>query len=198
MQNWLKNITLEGHQVRLIPLEKEHQSDLLQAASDGKLWELWFTSVPSDKSMDSYIDKALQEKANGMSLPFTVLDARSSKVIGSTRYLNVEPEHRRLEIGATWYAQSYHRSAVNTECKYLLLHHAFESLNCIAVEFRTNWFNRKSRAAIERLGARQDGVLRNHRINPDGSFRDSVVYSITDREWSGVKKSLLLALNPDD
>lgn len=182
----------------MVSLGKEHRSGLLQAASDGKLWELWFTSVPSDQSMDSYIDKALQEKASGKSLPFIVLDVRTSKIIGSTRYLNVEPEHRRLEIGSTWYAQSYHRSAVNTECKYLLLQHAFEVLNCIAVEFRTDWFNRKSRAAIERLGAKQDGILRNHRINPDGSFRDSVVYSITDREWIGVKKSLLLALKRYD
>ncbi len=194
MKNWLKDITLEGRLVRLVPLGKEHRSGLLQAAADGKLWELWFTSVPSEQSIDSYIDKALQDRAIGISLPFIVLDVQTSKIIGSTRYLNAESDHRRLEIGSTWYAQSCHRTGVNTECKYLLLQHAFESLKCIAVEFRTDWFNRRSRAAIEHLGAKQDGVLRNHRINPDGSFRDSVVYSITDREWIGVKKSLLLAM----
>ncbi|GJM27887.1 MAG: N-acetyltransferase [Cyclobacteriaceae bacterium] len=194
MKNWLSNIVLEGVGVRLAPLQIEHRTGLLEAASDGKLWELWFTSVPSEDTIDDYIGIALEEKKVGRSFPFTIFDNNTNKILGSTRYLNAEPAHRRLEIGATWYAMSYHRTAVNSECKYLLLSYAFENLACIAVEFRTDWFNRKSRAAIERLGAKQDGILRNHRINPDGSFRDTVVFSITDREWTGVKKSLLKAL----
>jgi RimJ/RimL family protein N-acetyltransferase len=145
--------------------------------------------------LDSYIDIALQQQQEGTGFPFVVIEKQSDMIIGSTRYLNAEPGHMRLEIGSTWYAASFHRTGVNTECKYVLLKHAFEELNCIAVEFRTDWFNLKSRAAIERLGARQDGILRNHRINPDGSFRDTVVFSITDREWIGVKKSLLKALH---
>jgi len=118
------------------------------------------------------------------------LDKNNGDIIGSTRYYNVQPEHRRLEIGYTWYAKKYQRTGVNTECKYLLLQYAFENLNCIAVQFLTNWYNLPSRAAIARLGAKQDGVLRNHRLNADGSYRDTVVFSITEQEWTSVKKSL--------
>jgi RimJ/RimL family protein N-acetyltransferase len=146
-------------------------------------------------ALESYVETALNQLEQGTGFPFVVIEKQTDKIIGSTRYLNADPEHKRLEIGSTWYSASYHRTGVNTECKYLLLKHAFEELKCIAVEFRTNWFNLKSRAAIERLGARQDGILRNHRINPDGSIRDTVVFSITDGEWIGVKKSLLKALN---
>lgn len=190
MKTWLKKIELEGQKVKLIPLEKSHKEGLLKAAVDGKLWELWFTSVPSAETIDNYIDHALDQKQNGAEFPFVVLDKSNGDIIGSTRYYNVQPEHRRLEIGYTWYSKNHQRTGVNTECKYLLLQYAFEDLNCIAVQFLTNWHNLRSRAAIARLGAKQDGVLRNHRLNADGSCRDSVVFSITEQEWAGVKKSL--------
>ncbi len=194
MKTWLKNIELEGQIVKLVPLEKSHKKGLLKAAADGKLWELWFTSVPSPKNIDDYIEHALNQKQNGSAFPFVVLDKESGDIIGSTRYCNVHPEHRRLEIGYTWYAKKYQRTGVNTECKYLLLKYAFEDLKCIVVQFLTDWHNLRSRAAIIRLGAKQDGVLRNHRLNADGSYRDSVVFSITEREWVGVKKSLRYAM----
>jgi len=190
MKNWIENLELEGEKVKLIPLEKSHTDELLKAASDGKLWELWFTSVPSEKNIDNYIDHALAQKEKGIEYPFIVVDRNSGKIIGSTRYYNLQVNHRRLEIGYTWYAKSYQRTGVNTQCKVLLLKYAFENLNCIAVQFMTNWHNLRSRTAIARLGAKQDGVLRNHRINADGSYRDTVVFSITEQEWTGVKKSL--------
>jgi RimJ/RimL family protein N-acetyltransferase len=190
MNNWIDKLELEGDKVKLIPLEKAHTDALLTAASDGKLWELWFTSVPSPKNIGHYIAHALNQKQKGIEFPFVVIDKQSGELIGSTRYYNIQPEHRRLEIGYTWYAKKYQRTGVNTECKALLLRHAFEDLNCIAVQLMTNWHNLASRVAIQRLGAKQDGVLRNHRLNADGSYRDTVVFSITNQEWSGVKKSL--------
>ena len=190
MPNWLSPITLEGQKVDLIPLEKSHRDDLLRAAADGTQWELWFTSVPSEQTIDTYLETALQEQANGKSLPFVVVNKEDGTLIGTTRYCNVEAENRRLEIGYTWYAKSYQRTGVNTECKYLLLRYAFENLDTIAVEFRTNWFNYRSRNAILRLGAKQDGVLRNHRIDNEGTLRDTVVFSIIQPEWNTVKKSL--------
>ncbi len=190
MKNWLKKIELEGQKVKLVPLQKSHKEGLLKAAADGKLWELWFTSVPSSSTIDKYIEHSLNQKQNGSEFPFVVLDKNNGDIIGSTRYLDRQSEHRRLEIGSTWYAKKYQRTGVNTECKYLLLKYAFENLNCIAVQFMTDWHNSRSRAAIARLGAKQDGVLRNHRLNADGSCRDSVVFSITEQEWASVKKSL--------
>ncbi len=190
MKNWIKKLELEGEKVRLIPLEKSHKDGLLKAATDGKLWEMWFTTVPSEKNIDNYIEHALSEKQKGKEFPFVVLDKKNGDIIGCTRYYNIQPEHRRLEIGYTWYAKKNQRTGVNTECKYLLLKNAFEDLNCIAVQFLTNWHNLPSRKAIARLGAKQDGVLRNHILNADGSCRDSVVFSITEQEWSGVEKTL--------
>ena len=190
MKYWFKNIKLKGEKVELIPLDKSHKAKLLKATSDGKLWELWFTSVPSSENIDDYINNALKEKENGKGFPFVVKDKNSGEIIGSTRYCNATPEHRRLEIGFTWYSKKSQRTGVNTECKYLLLKYAFEELNCIAVEFKTNWHNLRSRTAINRLGAKQDGILRNHRLNTDGSYRDTVIFSITDQEWKGVEKSL--------
>lgn len=190
MVNWIEKIELKGEKVKLVPLEKFHRDDLLNAAADGKLWELWFTSVPSPKNIDSYIEHALSQKQNGTEFPFVVIDRKSGELLGSTRYYNLQPENRRLEIGYTWYAKKQQRTGVNTECKYLLLKYAFEDLNCIAVQLVTNWHNLRSRAAINRLGAKQDGVLRNHILNEDGTYRDTVVFSITDQEWHGVKKSL--------
>lgn len=194
MKNWLKKIELEGQKVKLVPLEKSHKAGLLKAAADGKLWELWFTSVPSSKTIDGYIEHALHQKQNGSEFPLVILDKNNGAIIGSTRFYNAQPEHRRLEIGYTWYAKKYQRTGVNTECKYLLLKYSFEDLNCIAVQFMTDWHNLRSRAAIARLGAKQDGILRNHRLNADGSNRDSVVFSITEQEWAGVKKSLRYAM----
>lgn len=190
MENWLEGIRLTGDKVALIPLDQSHREGLLKAASDGKLWELWFTSVPSEQTIDHYIDRALSEKSAGISFPFTILERESKQIIGSTRYLNIEQPHKRLEIGNTWYAKSFQCTGINTECKYLLLTHAFENLNCVAVEFRTHWHNHRSRNAILRLGAKQDGVLRNHRIDQDGNLRDTVVFSILPSEWGTVKKSL--------
>lgn len=190
MHNWLASITLEGQKVKLIPLEASHKEALLKAASDGKLWELWFTSVPSKERIDSYLKQAFDEQQKGSSLPFVILDKSTGELIGTTRYCNAVSEHKRLEIGYTWYAKKYQRTGVNTECKYLLLKYAFEELDCIAVEFRTNWHNSRSRAAISRLGAKQDGILRNHQLHSDGSYRDTVVFSITNQEWKGVAKSL--------
>jgi RimJ/RimL family protein N-acetyltransferase len=190
MKNWINKLKLEGKKIRLIPINKSHKAQLLNAAKDGKLWELWHTSVPSEDNIDSYIDNTLKNMKSGTDYPFVVIDKNTNAIIGSTRYYNIQSNHRRLEIGFTWYASKYQRSGVNTECKYLLLKYAFENLNCIAVQFMTNWYNLRSRTAIARLGAKQDGILRNHRINPDGSYRDTVVFSITEKEWSGVEKSL--------
>jgi RimJ/RimL family protein N-acetyltransferase len=194
MKNWLKETALEGALVRLKPLQREHREDLLNAAADGELWNLWFTSVPSEKTVDSYIDFALNESSAERALPFVVFDKSTNKVIGSTRYCNATPSHRRLELGYTWYSKTYQKTGVNTECKFLLLTHAFETLNCIAVEFRTHWHNIASRNAITRLGAKQDGVLRNHQIDADGILRDSVVFSILQEEWPAVRKSLRFSM----
>ncbi|WP_420401763.1 GNAT family N-acetyltransferase [Flagellimonas sp.] len=195
MANWLQPTTLEGKRAKLIPLQKSHKAELLQAASDGKLWELWFTSVPSEKNIDSYIETALQNQEEGTALPFTIIDKITNQIVGSTRYLNVEAEHRRLEIGATWYAKSNQRSGLNIECKHLLLQHAFEQLKCIAVEFRTHYHNLASRTAISKLGAKQEGILRNHRIDPQGNYRDTVVFSILESEWATVKYGLEHRMN---
>lgn len=191
MPEWIKHpLELEDDTVKLIPLKKEHRDGLLAAASDGNLWELWYTSVPSEATIDRYIATALDQKEKGEEYPFSVIDAQSGKIIGCTRFYGMQPQHKRLEIGYTWYAKSVQRTGVNTACKRLLLGYAFEKLECIAVQIVTDWFNLRSRAAIARLGAKQDGVLRNHRINADGSYRDTVVFSITNSEWHGVKKNL--------
>jgi RimJ/RimL family protein N-acetyltransferase len=175
--NWLQPVSLHGRHGRLEPLQVEHAQSLALALDDGELWRLWYTAVPTRDTVDAYIATALAERDAGISLPFVVRDA-DGEVVGSTRYCNVEAANRRLEIGYTWYATRVQRTGLNTEAKLLLLRHAFETLDCIAVEFRTNWFNERSRAAIARLGAKQDGVLRQHRMNPDGSYRDTVVLSI--------------------
>jgi RimJ/RimL family protein N-acetyltransferase len=190
MNPWIDISILESDTIALLPLDASHQDALLTAAKDGILWELWYTSVPSSATINNYLDKALAEKENGQAYPFVVFHKKTKQIIGSTRYYNLQPEHRRLEIGYTWYAKSYQRTRVNTECKYLLLQYAFEIKHCIAVQFMTDWHNIASRNAIARLGAHQDGLLRNHRLNSDGSYRDSVVFSITENEWSGVKKNL--------
>lgn len=193
-KTWFDQFELEKDGIRLIPLKKDHKSGLIEAAADGELWNLWVSTVPSSATIDDYIDKALDEKENRGALPLVVIDMENDRIIGSTRYMNVDIDNRRLEIGSTWYSKSYQRTRTNTICKLLLLQYAFEKWNAIAVEFRTHWFNHASRKAIERLGAKQDGVLRNHRISPDGTLRDTVVYSILQSEWPTVKKSLLFEL----
>jgi RimJ/RimL family protein N-acetyltransferase len=182
--------TLSGRRATLEPLRLEHAAALADAASDGALWELWYTGVPAPARTLAWVEAALAMRERHGALPFAVRDNASGEIVGSTRYFNVEPAHRRLEIGHTWYAQRAQRTAINTECKLLLLAHAFESLHCIAVEFRTHWFNFASRAAIARLGAKQDGVLRNHQIMPDGTLRDTVVFSIIEGEWPAVRRHL--------
>ncbi|MDT0608449.1 GNAT family N-acetyltransferase [Croceitalea rosinachiae] len=195
MKDWFQKIELELDGIKLVPLEKAHKNGLLKAASDGELWNLWVTSVPSETTISDYIETALSNKKRQTAIPFTVIDIKTNAIIGTTRYMNVEAENRRLEIGSTWYAKSYQRTGVNTICKFLLLQYAFETLETVAVEFRTHWFNHASRNAITRLGAKQDGVLRNHRTDLDGALRDTVVFSIINAEWPTVKKSLLYEIN---
>lgn len=183
-------LTLEGEHVRLEPLQASHAEGLAAAIQDGSLNSLWYTIVPAPDAVSGWISSSLQAQADGKALPFVVRLRSTDRIVGSTRYMNIEPAQRRLEIGTTFYAASVQRSALNTECKRLLLAHAFETLGCIAVEFRTHWFNHKSREAIARLGAKQDGVLRKHQQLADGSFRDTVVFSITDDEWPAVRNHL--------
>ena len=187
-------VTLEGHGVRLEPLEKRHGEGLADAAADGKLWELWYTSVPEPGQTGTYIADALAGQAAGRMLPWAVLEASSGEVIGSTRYHDIVLTIDRVEIGWTWYAARWQRSHVNTACKLLLLGHAFEALGCAVVGLRTDAFNFASQRAIEALGARKDGVLRHHQARRDGSVRDSVMYSILATEWPDVKRHLVSRL----
>ena len=187
-------VTLEGRYATVEPLAREHEADLRRAAADGELWRLWYTSVPAPDETGPYIDAALKMRKDLGAMPFAVRDSAAGDIVGCTRYFNVDAANRRLEIGHTWYATRAQRTAINTECKLLLLTHAFEKLKCVAVEFRTHWFNHASRDAIARLGAKQDGVLRNHQILPDGSYRDTVVFSIIESEWPAVKRQLTFLL----
>jgi RimJ/RimL family protein N-acetyltransferase len=191
---WLEPTTLRGAHARLEPLSQDHCEGLTEAVKDGELWKLWYTFIPRAEDMRKEIDRRLGLQAAGSMLPFTVLDA-DGKISGMTTYMNVDTPNRRVEIGSTWYARRVQRSAVNTQCKLLLLTHAFEMLDCIAVEFRTHFFNHRSRRGIERLGAKQDGILRNHQIAPNGTLRDTVVYSIIASEWPTVKAHLTYQLN---
>jgi RimJ/RimL family protein N-acetyltransferase len=192
---FIEPVTLRGGHATLEPLAVEHIEAVRAAAADGALWRLWYTSVPSPEGTAAWLDRALDMRERQGAMPFIVRDNASGDVVGSTRYFNVDAVNRRLEIGHTWYSRRAQRTAINTECKLLLLTHAFETLGCIAVEFRTHWFNHASRKAIERLGARQDGVLRNHQLMPDGSRRDTVVFSIVDAEWPAVRAHLAFLLD---
>jgi RimJ/RimL family protein N-acetyltransferase len=187
---WLEPVRLQGSRASLTPLTHDHANHLVEAVRDGELWKLWYTSIPAPDKITNFIDQRLAAQANGTSLPFAVLDNATGKAIGITNYLNIEPDHRRVEIGGTWYRKSVQRSQVNTECKLLLLGHAFDALRCIAVEFRTHYFNYQSRRGIERLGAKLDGVLRSHQIAGNGTLRDTCVYSIIASEWPTVKAHL--------
>ncbi|MEO1530070.1 MAG: GNAT family protein [Planctomycetota bacterium] len=183
---WPEPVTLRGEHASLEPLSSSHHDGLVEAATDGGLWKLWFTSIPKPDAMASWMD---QLTAQQDVLPFAVLD-RDGRPVGITTYLNIDAKNHRLEIGHTWYARRVQRTGLNTECKLMLLRHAFESLNCIAVEFRTSAMNHRSRAAIERLGAKLDGVLRSHKRHDNGTLRDTHVYSIIAVEWPTVKANL--------
>jgi len=187
---WPPDVSLRGEHASLVPLSAAHGAGLAEAVRDGELWKLWYTSVASPDDMAADIAARLAKRRQGAWLPFAVIKRASERPVGMTNYLNIDPVDRRLEIGATWYCRSVQRTAVNTECKFLLLRHAFEALDCIAVEFRTHFFNTASRHAIERLGARLDGVLRNHSHSRDGNLRDTCVYSIIASEWPTVRRHL--------
>lgn len=190
---WPEPVTLEGAHARLEPLSHDHRGGLTDAVKDGELWRLWYTAIPAPDGMDKEIERRLSLQAKGSMLPFTVFDA-DGRIAGMTTYMNIDAPNRRVEIGSTWYARRVQRTAVNTECKLMLLTHAFERLDCIAVEFRTHFFNRASRRGIERLGAKMDGILRNHQIGVNGILRDTVVYSIIAGEWPAVKQHLTFSL----
>ena len=190
---WLEPVTLSGAHAQLKPLSHDHLDGLTEAVKDGELWKLWYTFIPRAEDMRKEIDRRLGLQASGAMLPFTVFDA-DGKIAGMSTYMNVDAANRRVEIGSTWYAKRVQRSALNTQCKLLLMQHAFETLDCIAVEFRTSFLNRASRRAIERLGAKLDGVLRNHQHHRDGSLRDTCCYSVIASEWPAVKAHLEFCL----
>jgi N-acetyltransferase len=187
---WPAPVTLRARDVALVPLAPEHRDDLIEAVRDGDLWRLWYTSIPAPERMDAEIERRLGLQAAGSMLPFAVVDLANGRAAGMTTYMNVDAPNRRLEIGSTWYRASVQSTGLNAQCKLLLLSHAFEALDCIAVEFRTHFFNRQSRRAIEGLGAKLDGVLRSHQILANGTLRDTCVYSILRSEWPAVKVHL--------
>ena len=186
---FLHPVTLNGTHATLAPLSLQHLDGLAEAARDGELWKLWYTSVPEPQHMAAEIERRLSLQARDSMLPFTVIDA-GGRIAGMTTYMNVDSANRRVEIGSTWYARRVQRTPLNTECKLMLLTHAFDALDCIAVEFRTHRLNTQSRRAIERLGAQLDGMLRSHQISPNGSLRDTAVYSIVAAEWPTVRAHL--------
>ena len=186
---WPDDVTLEGRHATLRLLSPDDAPALVEAVKDGELWRLWYTFVPKPEDMDKEIARRLDLREKGSMLPFAVLDAGGAPV-GMTTYMNIDAEAKRVEIGSTWYRAAAQRTPVNTECKRMLLAHAFEALGCIAVEFRTNFFNHSSRRAIERLGAKLDGILRSHQLNRDGTLRDTAVYSIIASEWPTVRTHL--------
>jgi RimJ/RimL family protein N-acetyltransferase len=187
-------VTLTGQHATLVPLVEGHHDDLVEATQDGELWRLWYTAIPTPQGMAAEIRRRLGLQKMGNMLAFAVVENASGKAVGMTTYMNIDNSNRRVEIGSTWYRRRVQRTVLNTECKLLLLQHAFEQLQCIAVEFRTHFFNQQSRAGIERLGAKLDGVLRSHQVNPHpdakGSLRDTCVYSIIAPEWPTVRAHL--------
>lgn len=195
VSGFVEPVTLTGESwVSLEPLRREHVSEIADAAADGELGRLWFTMAPAPDGVEQWVQNRLAVQGPETGLTF-VVRRHDGTVVGSSSYLNVDAPNRRLEIGNTWYVASARRSGVNSETKLLMLGHAFDELNCVAVEFRTHFFNSASRAAIERLGAKQDGILRSHQVLPDGSRRDTVVYSILDVEWPAVRNNLLFRRN---
>lgn len=192
---WIEPVTLRSPLVDLEPLARTHLADLVESVKDGELWNMWYTSVPRPENMGAEIEQRLHLQAQGSMLPFAVLDRANGTAVGMTTFMHIDSENHRLEIGSTWYRESVQRTSLNTQCKLLLLTHAFAALECIAVEFRTHFFNRQSRRAIERLGAKLDGVLRQHQRSADGSLRDTCVYSIIASEWPTVRSNLVYQLN---
>ena len=186
---WLAPVRLAGTHAALEPLSHDHHDALVGAASDGELWKLWYTTVPAPAAMHAEIARRLALQDAGSMLPFAVRDA-AGRIVGMTTFMHADAVHRRVEIGSTWIARSAQRGALNTECKLLLLGHAFDSLGCIAVELRTHFLNQQSRRAIERLGAQLDGILRHHQRMADGTLRDTCVYSIVAPEWPAVRTHL--------
>lgn len=194
---WLNELSLYGSYCHLVPLTHDHLNGLIDAVKDGELWKLWYTLIPEPDKMNAEIDRRLSLREKGSMLPFTVVCTKTKNIVGMTTFMNADNNDLRLEIGSTWYRKSAQRTGINTEIKLMLLTHAFETLSCIAVEFRTHFFNQNSRRGIERLGAKLDGILRNHMIMPDGTFRDTCVYSILSSEWPTVKQNLTwLATKP--
>ena len=191
----LEPVTLQGQHARLEPLRLDHANALSEAVQDGELWKLWYTAIPTPAAMLGEVQRRLDLQASGSMLPFAVLHLPDERMAGMTTYMHIDSANRRLESGSTWYRQSLQRTALNTECKRMLLGHAFEQLDCIAVEFRTHWHNSASRRGIERLGAKLDGVLRSHQIAANGSLRDTCVYSILASEWPAVRANLDHALS---
>lgn len=194
MSVWPEPFSTEGQHVTIVPLSKTHHDDLFDAAADGQLHRLWYTMVPEPDGIIAEIERRLALHKIGSMLPFTVIENSSGRAVGMTTFVNIDASSRRLEIGATWYRQSVQRTAVNTECKLLLLRHAFERLDCICVGFRTHFINARSRQAIERLGAKLDGILRSNMIIANGTIRDTAVYSIIQSEWPTVKANLMWKL----
>jgi RimJ/RimL family protein N-acetyltransferase len=190
------SVSLHGRHVSLVPLSHSHHDSLVDAVKDGELWTLWYTKIPTPEGLQAEIDRRLELQKQGSMIAFAVMEESTQKAVGMTTFMNIDAVNRRVEIGSTWYRKRAQRSPLNTECKLLLLTHAFERLNCIAVEFRTHFFNMQSRAAIERLGAKLDGILRQHQIASNGTLRDTCVYSILDREWPTVKAHLAHRLKP--
>jgi len=191
----LAPVTLEGHSVRLEPMTPAHAEGIAQAATDGSLWELFYTAVPHPSDVSAYIAAALEGQRDGHMLPWVVRNLATGAVVGSTRYHDVVPAIDRVEIGYTWYAASWQRTHVNAACKLLLMSHAFETLGCQVVALRTDRFNFRSQQAIERLGARKDGIIRHHSVRKDGSARDTVIYSVLAHEWPEVRRNLELRLS---
>jgi RimJ/RimL family protein N-acetyltransferase len=188
---WLAPFSAQGTHVRVEPLGMDHAADLSEAASDGGLHRLWYTLVPLPEDIPAEIERRLSLREAGAMLPFAVIDRASGRAVGMTTYMNVDADNLRVEIGSTWYRKSMQRTPLNTECKLLLLEHAFDELGCICVEFRTHFMNSQSRRAIERIGAKLDGILRSNMIMPNGTVRDTAVYSIIACEWPAVKANLI-------
>ena len=192
MDDWnrLLPIELKGASVKLIPLNLSHAEDLKEAVADGQLNNLWYTNIPDEGGVEAEIERRLKLEKLGSMAPFSVVELKRDKAVGMTTFMNMDPINRRVEIGSTWYRDDVQRTSINTESKLLLMGYAFEKLNCIAVEFRTHFMNRQSRRAIERLGAKLDGILRSHMIIANGTIRDTVVYSVIQSDWEAVKANL--------
>lgn len=190
MSIWPDLFIVEGQYVSVVPLTMDHKNDLEEAAADGELHRLWYTMIPKRENVGKEIERRLSLREKGSMLPFAIIEKKSGKAVGMTTYMNIDAPNKRVEIGSTWYRKSVQRSPINTECKLLLLRHAFEELECVCVEFRTHFINFQSRRAIERLGAKLDGILRSNMIMANGTIRDTAVYSIIASEWPQIEAHL--------